>query len=145
MCVGGGGWGGGAQAVDDSLIICVSDGSKTSIHSYISVAGMESSSQDFGGVLFNRSRTNSWDTGLNSTRGHPLNSPGSADEGDEALKKICVRCLCMNVLFYICVETDSGDLTWERVYMYLCWLSVAKTVNPPHSLYEITQTQILPL
>ena len=25
----------------------------------------------------------------------------------------------MNVLFYICVETDSGDLTWERVYMYL--------------------------
>ena len=49
--------GGGAPVVSDSLIICVIDGSKTSIHSYISVVGMESSSHDFGGVLFNKSRT----------------------------------------------------------------------------------------
>ena len=63
---------GETPVVNDSLIICFSDGSKTPVHSYISVVGMESSSHDLGGVLFNRSRTNSWDT-----EGQPLNSPCS--------------------------------------------------------------------
>ena len=32
----------------------------------------------------------------------------------------------MNVLFYICVEADSGDLTWERVYIHVFMRIVLK-------------------
>ena len=49
--------GGTTPVVSESLMICVRDGSRTSIHSCVRVAGIGPSSHDFGGVLLNNSQT----------------------------------------------------------------------------------------